>query len=218
VSVLSREQAARRERTLLAALLLSAWGPLATGLGVALSRSTTQVADFVRRTVELAALFISWWAFRRLEGGNRPDAAQRARLERMAGLAVAAALGCSGLVTLGLTLSRIQHFQPGGNVYPGLAVAGLGLVTNSWFWRRYALLDREQHSPVIAAQRGLYRAKALADLCVMLALAAVAVNPSPVVTRGIDLLGSFGVAVYLLRSCLGTARASVAREAGRWPV
>jgi hypothetical protein len=49
---------AGRERTLLVALLLSLWGPLATGLAVLLSQSTTQVADFVRRSVELVALAI----------------------------------------------------------------------------------------------------------------------------------------------------------------
>jgi hypothetical protein len=58
----------RRERTLLVALLLSAWAPFVTGWAVVLSQSTTQVADFVRRTVELVAIAVAWAVFRRLRG------------------------------------------------------------------------------------------------------------------------------------------------------
>ena len=64
---LSKEQSSSREKTLLTALLLSAPGPLFTGYAVLSSHSTTQLADFIRRGVELAALFISWWVFRQLQ-------------------------------------------------------------------------------------------------------------------------------------------------------
>ena len=46
---LSAKQVAARERTLLIALLLSMWAPLATGYAVLMSHSTTQLADFIRR-------------------------------------------------------------------------------------------------------------------------------------------------------------------------
>jgi divalent metal cation (Fe/Co/Zn/Cd) transporter len=196
----TQEQAARRERTLLAALLLSMWAPLATGIAVILSQSTTQIADFVRRTVELVALFVSWQVFRYLERRKTIDPERKAALERFATLSVAAALGCSGLVMLLLAYSRLFTFEPGGNVYPGLAIAGLGLVTNGWFWRRYTVLLREKYSPIIASQRRLYRAKSVVDLCVIVALGAVAVSPAHPLTRYLDLFGSITVALYLLWS------------------
>ncbi|NPV07661.1 MAG: cation transporter [Anaerolineae bacterium] len=203
-------QVCRRERTLLAAVLLSAWAPLATGVAVITSRSTTQLADFVRRTVELIALFISWRVFRYLARGRELDAHTRARVERVAGLSVAAALGCSAVVMSALALSRGLSYRPGGNVYPGLAIAGMGLVTNLWFWRRYVGLAREQYSSVIEAQCHLYRAKALVDLCVITALAAVALAPSHGATGYVDLLGSLAVAAYLLWSALRAARTAMA--------
>ncbi|MDQ7792844.1 MAG: cation transporter [bacterium] len=218
MNALSQEQAGRRERTLLAALLLSAWAPLATGLGVVLSRSTTQVADFVRRTVELAALFTAWWVFRRLERRGQCDPEKRATLERTANLAVAAALCCSGLVMIGLALSRVSGFQPGGNVYPGLIVGGLGLITNSWFWRRYSALAREQYSSIIDGQSRLYRAKTFADLCVVVALAAVAVDPSRVTTRYLDILGSVAIAAYLLWSGISAGLAHGQQRAAGQPL
>jgi Co/Zn/Cd efflux system component len=81
---LSKEQSSNRARTLLTALLLSAPGPLVTGIAVITSQSTTQMADFLRRSVELVAIFVSWWVFRQLHR-NALDEAHQARLERAAG-------------------------------------------------------------------------------------------------------------------------------------
>jgi divalent metal cation (Fe/Co/Zn/Cd) transporter len=196
----TKEQAARRERTLRAAVLLSMWAPLATGIAVALSQSTTQLADFVRRTVEFFALLLSWQVFRYLERRRRLDAGRKAALERLTAFSVSLALCCSGLIMFLLAYSRLSTFEPGGNVYPGLTIAGLGLLTNGWFWRRYAALLREQYSAIIAAQRRLYQAKSVVDLCVIVALAAVAVSPAHTLTRYLDLFGSMAVAGYLLWS------------------
>jgi len=190
---------ARRERTLLAALLLSAWAPFVTGWAVVLSQSTTQVADFVRRTAELAAIAVAWAVFRRLRR-RQPTHVTAARLERIAAWAVAAALGISGGVTLLLALRRVADFAPGGDVRLGLLVAVLGLLTNGWFWRRYAAFARERPGRLIEGQRTLYRAKVAVDACVIAALASVALAPGGPATRWIDLAGSFAVALYLLWS------------------
>ncbi len=195
---LSKKQAASREKTLLMALLLSAPGPLFTGFALISSHSTTQLADFIRRGVELVALFLSWWVFYQLQRNLKLSQTDRARLERTAGISVAGAMICSGVVMLIVATSRLSAYQPGGQVTLGLIIAALGLLTNGWFWRRYTALNREQYSSVIAAQQGLYRAKASVDLCVVIALAAVAIAPAHPATRYVDILGSVMVASYLL--------------------
>lgn len=218
---LSKEQAASREKTLLIALLLSAPGPLVTGLAAISSQSTTQLADFIRRSMELVASFLSWWVFRRLHQHTELSKAEQSRLEQIAGFSVAAAMICSGIVMLIVAISRLSVFEPGGKVIPGLVIAVLGLITNVWFWRRYTVLTREQYSSVIAAQQKLYRAKAIVDLCVVAALAAVAIAPTHPATPYVDILGSIAVAVYLLwnglrlaRSHLGDVRGLVHRLRG----
>ena len=218
---LSTEQAASREKTLLIALLLSAPGPLVTGLAAISSHSTTQLADFIRRSMELVASFLSWWVFRRLHRNTELSEAEQSRLEQIAGLSVAAAMICSGIVMLIVAMSRFSVYEPGGKVIPGLVIAVLGLITNGWFWRRYTVLTREQYSSVIAAQQKLYRAKAVVDLCVVSALAAVAIAPTHPVTPYVDILGSMAVAGYLLwnglrlaQSHLGDARGLVRRLRG----
>ncbi|MBW6455092.1 MAG: cation transporter [Trueperaceae bacterium] len=195
---------ARRERTLFVALLLSAWAPFVTGWAVVLSQSTTQVADFVRRTVELAAIAVAWAIFRRLRR-RRPGPSDAERLERLAAWAVAAALGVSGGVTLLLSVRRAADFAPGGDVRLGLLVAVLGLLTNGWFWRRYAGFARERPGRLMDGQRTLYRAKVAVDACVIAALASVALAPGRPATRWIDLAGSVAVALYLLWSAVRAA-------------
>jgi divalent metal cation (Fe/Co/Zn/Cd) transporter len=203
---LSPEQAASREKTLRIALLLSLWGPLATGIAMMMSQSTTQMADFVRRSVELIALFMSWFVFYSLLKAKEPVLARRLALEKIAGITVSIAMGCSGVIMLALALSRISDHQPGGNVYLGLAIAVAGLLVNTWFWRRYWTLNNEQHTSIIGAQCHLYRAKAIVDLCVITALVAVAIAPAHVMTLYIDLLGSVAVAIYLLWSGINAWR------------
>lgn len=209
MNTLTTQQATSREKTLLVAVLLSMWAPLATGIAVILSQSTTQLADFIRRSVELVALFVSWFVFRAILRKENISHSEKARMEQAASLLTAAALVCSGIVILSLALSRLADFEPGGNVYPGLAIAGLGLITNAWFWQRYTRLTAEQYNPIIAAQAYLYRAKAFVDLCVLAALATVAINPTQVVTGYVDLLGSGAVVVYLLWSGYATARTTM---------
>ncbi len=204
-TALSEKQAASREKTLRTSLLLSAPGPLFTGMAVISSQSTTQIADFIRRGVELIALFLSWWVFRRLQR-RAMSAAEQTRLERLTGYSVAGAMILSGGIMLALALSRLNSFEPGGSVTLGLTIAVLGLITNGWFWRRYAAHTREQYSAVIAAQQNLYRAKTLVDFCVVIALGAVAIAPAHPATRYVDILGSVTVAGYLLWSGLRMAR------------
>lgn len=188
------------------ALLLSAWAPIATGVAVLMSESTTQLADFLRRSVELVALGVSWGVFRHLRRRPQTGAARRARLERGATLSVAVALTVSGLVTLSLAVHRLGSFEPGGDVRLGLGIAALGLAVNGGFWRRYARLVRERPDGVIDAQRRLYRAKLVVDAGVIAALGTVWLAPGRPVTRWVDLGGSAIVALYLLWSARQAAR------------
>lgn len=211
MTALTREQTASREKVLLTALLLSTPGVLVTAYAAFSSQSTTQSADFIRRSIELVALFISWWVFRQLHQSKQIDESSQARLERTARLGVAGAMGSAGIVMLVIALARWSSFTPGGAVTMGLIIAFLGVLMNGWFWRRYTVLANEQYSSVIAAQQRLYRAKTLVDLCVVCALAAVVIAPFHPATPYVDLVGSIIVAGYLLWNGLRMAQANLDR-------
>lgn len=254
------------ERTLLASVVLSSPGPLVLGISLYFGRSSTQLADFIRRTAELVAIIVSWIVFRILHKASEPDTnsdpdaidfdsdaasskpniancesavttcesdisncepdvatcepdiincelnaaicepdiARKGKLERIANLFVGAAMCLSGVAMIFIAL-----FSSGtekGNVIPGLVIAVLGVITNSWFWFRYSRLNQEKPNAILAAQSRLYSAKSLVDTCVTIALVFVAAAPAASATRYVDLGGSIIVAAYLLINGITTVR------------
>lgn len=75
-----------------------------------------------------------------------------------------------------------------------------GFGTNTWFWRRYVRLNREQPDAIMETQGRLYRAKVAVDASVIIALSSVAVRPDHPFTPHVDVAGSINVALYLLWS------------------
>ncbi len=200
-----QKEASKGEKTLLSSLLLSAPGPLVTGYAVLNSYSATQLADFLRRTTELGVIFISWLVYRLVRRGD-VDVAGKDRLERSANLSVGGAMCFSGLAMLYVALHSFSRYSEKGNVIPGLIIAFLGLVTNTWFSFRYQAMNREKHDAILSVQAKLYRAKSFVDCCVVASLTAVAFAPMHPATRHIDAVGSIVVAFYLVWNGVTTIR------------
>lgn len=184
------------QKTLLASVILSSPGPIVVGLGLLVGRSSTQLADFIRRTAELAAIIVSWVIYELTNKDAAVDTQRKAHLERIANLCVGAAMCLSGAGMLLITF--LSNHSEKGNVIPGLVIATLGVTTNTWFWLRYRKLDRENPNAILAVQSKLYRAKSLVDACVMIALATVAIAPASMAATYMDIAGSIVVAVYLI--------------------
>lgn len=201
-----RKNKSKGEKTLFSSLLLSAPGPIVTGISVLLSLSTTQIADFLRRTTELVAIVVAWWVYRKLQRSDEINDAEQARLERLANLYTGGAMACSGVLLFIIAVLQMFSYQPSGNVIMGLVIAILGVLVNTWFWLRYRMLNREKYDAVIAVQQKLYRAKSCVDLCVVVALTAVAIAPAHPVTRYVDIIGSVIIACYLLWNGLSTMK------------
>lgn len=193
-----KKQDLLREKTMLISLLLSAPAPIVTGIPALTSHSPTQIADFLRRTAELVALFVSWWVYRKLQRNMVNDSTFRYRMERNANLTVAGAMLCSGLAMFVVGVTRLFVYKPSGNVVMGLVIAVLGVLTNSWFWWRYRKMTNENFDSVVAGQQRLYRAKTYVDMCVVTALTSVTFASEQLITKYIDVFGCLIVAAYLL--------------------
>ncbi|NLM11555.1 MAG: cation transporter [Clostridiaceae bacterium] len=186
------------ERTLLASVLLSSPGPIVIGIALLFGRSSTQLADFIRRTSELVAIIVSWIVFRTVHKSDEFDPLRKEKLEHTANLCVGLAMCLSGVAMIFIAL-----FSSGtekGNVIPGLVIALLGVITNSWFWMRYRKLNHEKPDAILSAQSSLYRAKSLVDACVVIALTVVTIAPGTQTALYVDLFGSIIVAAYLIMS------------------
>ena len=88
----------------------------------------------------------------------------------------------------------------------GLVNFSNGVTTNTWFWLRYRILNREKRDVILEAQSNLYRAKSLVDTCVLAALLTVALVPGTSAAEIVDTWGSVIVAGYLFVNGIITIR------------
>ena len=183
-------------RTLLWSVLMSSPGPLVVGLGLLAGRSSTQIADFIRRSSELLAIIVSFVVYRVTTKDGDVDEGKRAVLERRSNGFVGAMMCVGGSFMIALAL--MAEAADKGNVIPGLSIAILGVIANTIFWRRYTRLNRVEPNAILAVQARLYRAKSLVDTCVTLALLSVVTLPGSLFSYYFDLIGSLIVAAYLI--------------------
>ena len=183
-------------KTLLWSIIMSSPGPLVVGLGLIAGRSSTQIADFVRRSAELLAIIMSFVVYTMTQKDGVCDERRKRSMERRSNIFVGSMMCLAG--TLMAVLAFALNNEDKGNVIPGLAIAVLGVIANSIFWVKYTRLNRAEPNAILAVQARLYRAKSLVDMSVMVALTAVLINPTSAVSYWLDLIGSLIVAVYLV--------------------
>ena len=183
-------------RTLLMSVVMSSPGPLVVGLGLLSGRSSTQIADFVRRSAELLAIIMSFVIYKLTTKGDACDEIKKQKLEKASNIFVGAMMCVGGALMILLTLTSENEDK--GNVIPGLAIAVMGVIANSIFWRKYTLLNKAEPNAILMVQSRLYRAKTLVDSCVTVALLSVLIAPETAVSYWLDFIGSLIVAVYLI--------------------
>ena len=183
-------------RTLLWSVIRSSPGPLVVGLGLMAGRSSTQIADFVRRSSELLAIIMAFVTYKITTKDGQEDLLKKEKIERFSNLFVGAMMCLGGSIMLILAL--VAENDEKGNVIPGLTIAVLGVIANTIFWRKYTRLNKQEPNPILAVQARLYRAKSLVDSCVTIALLSVALAPGTQFSYYLDTIGSVIVAVYLI--------------------
>ena len=191
-----REKKKSGTGTLLWSVIMSAPGPLVVGLGLLAGRSSTQIADFARRSAELLAIIMSFAVYQATTQNGACDEERRQVLEKRANRFVGCMMCLAGAIMAVLALAVSNEDK--GNVIPGLSIAVMGVIANSIFWRRYAHLNRTEPNAIIAVQARLYRAKTLVDISVTTALLSVLIAPQNPISDWLDLVGSLIVAGYLI--------------------
>lgn len=195
-------------RTLLMSVLMSSPGPLVVGLGLRVGQSSTQIADFFRRSSELLGILMAYVVYRITTKDDFCSNSRRMQLERFSNLFVGAMMCLGGAIML--VLAFFSENTDKGNVLPGLTIALLGVVANTLFWRKYTRLNKAEPNSILAVQARLYRAKSLVDGCVTVALLAVAIAPQSPVSLWLDFIGSIIVSAYLIFCGIQTIRERMA--------
>lgn len=185
-------------KTLLWSVIMSSPGPLVVGLGLLSGRSSTQIADFVRRSAELLAIIMSFVIYKITTKDDICDEKRKQKLERGANIFVGAMMCVGGAFMILLALTNDNSDK--GNVVPGLAIAIMGVVANAIFWYKYTQLNKLELNAILMVQARLYRAKTMVDGCVTIALLSVVIAPVSPISNGLDFIGSLIVAGYLIWS------------------
>ena len=189
-------------KTLLWSIIMSSPGPLVVGLGLLAGRSSTQIADFVRRSAELLAIILSFVVYQAVANQGVTDEVKKKKMERISNIFVGSMMCLAGAIMAVLALTINSENK--GNVIPGLAIAVLGVIANSIFWIKYTRLNQSEPDAILAVQARLYRAKTLVDTSVTIALLSVLIAPQSAVSHWLDLIGSLIVAIYLIRCGIQT--------------
>ena len=207
---MSRENRKSGSRTLLLSVLMSAPGPLVVGLGLLAGRSSTQIADFVRRSAELLAIIMSFVVYWITTKEGSSNESRRVRLERRSNAFVGAMMCLGGGFMV--LLAFLSDTSDKGNVIPGLAIAIMGVIANTAFWIKYTRLNRKEPNAILQVQSRLYRAKSLVDGCVTVALLSLVIAPHSPVSAWLDFVGSLIVALYLIFCGVQTVLESINRS------
>ena len=189
-------------KTLLWSIIMSSPGPLTVGLSLLSGTSSTQIADFVRRSAELLAIITSYVIYTTVTQRDVYDEGKKRQLERDSNIFVGWMMFLAGAI-MALFAFTISH-EDKGNVIPGIIIALLGASANSVFWVKYTRLNRAQPNAIMAVQARLYRAKTLVDANVIIALVPVLIAPQSAVSYWFDLVGSIIVSVYMMWSSMQT--------------
>ena len=183
------------KKTLLMSVVMSAPGPLIMALGLLVGQSSTQIADFVRRSAELLGIIMAYIVYVITTKDGRCDIVKKEKWEKFSNIFVGAMMCIGGVLMLFLAFATSVTEK--GNVVPSLVIALLGVVANTIFWRKYTKLNKVEPNAIISVQARLYRAKSLVDSCVSIALLTVAILPDSMIAYYLDFGGTVVVAVYL---------------------
>ena len=135
------------KKTLLLSVIMSSPGPLVVGLGLLVGQSSTQLADFVRRSIELLAIILSFVVYCISTKDDNVDTIKKEKYEKGTNIFVSSAMMISGIIMLilAITSSNVEK----GNVIPGLIIALLGFIANSYFWFKYLKLAKETNNNIL---------------------------------------------------------------------
>ncbi len=191
-------------RTLLTSVLLSASGPIVLGAGLMVGHSSTQIADFARRTAELIALIVALVTFCMTENKPQLAKAQQEAIKKKGNVIVGIIMCVSGLLMLLILFVFGQKDK--GNVVPALIISLLGVLFNSIFFIRYTTLFKKTGNSILEVQGRLYGAKSLVDVCVSSSLAIILIFPLSNASVIFDRIGTFVVSVYMIFCGIRTIR------------
>ena len=189
----------KKENLVAIAVVTTFLSLIPTAYAAFISNSTTLFADLLRCLGEFFAILASWFVLRKM---SRNETSRfnygYGKLEQLAGVAVAAALFLTFLVSMisgirGLVIP--SHLE---NAEFGFAFAIASVIGNAFLWTSNYIADARAPSPIAESQWRLFRAKTCATLVVATSLGVALVFSDSAASVYVDPLGSVALSLFML--------------------
>lgn len=202
----SREVVARQAALMALADVLVTFGAMVA------ANSAVILADFCKTFLEFTAVFLSWWAIRRMaRGSGHGFDYGLGKMEHLTSLLVGVLMTACLLIITGNAVRNLLHpAHIGGiGVQISLAAQAVYAVINSVVARRSRRAARAENSPLLEAQARLHFTRAAANVFILLSLGlSVALAPYGW-ARYIDPAASLVIAGSILMAALGIFSTSI---------
>jgi cation diffusion facilitator family transporter len=206
----SVEQRLKKENLVLIAVLTTFLSLLPTAYAALISNSTTLLADLLRCLGEFSAIVASWVVLQKM---SRNDTSRfnygYGKLEQLAGIAVAAALFLTFLVSLTSGIRGVIVPTRLENAEFGFIFALLSVAGNAFLWVSNYIADARNPSPIAESQWRLFRAKTCATLVVVTSLGVALAFADSHASVYVDPLGSIALSLFMLWQSYKLVSASV---------
>lgn len=190
-----------KERSILTSFLLGVVVLIPDIIAVILANSVMLLSDLLKSGSETIATFLSWLAVRKVRQGKTFDYNYgQGKLENISSLAVAGAMLLSWMIVTYGAIERFRHPSKIGSIAFALFVTGGSALVNFRIWRNNLKLSQIEASPIIESQWRLYRAKTLANICVVTSLILSAMFRKYQWSAYIDPVGALLISGFLLQS------------------
>lgn len=197
-----------REKLVAIAVFTTFLSLIPTGYVALISNSTTLLADLLRCLGEFFSIVVAWVVMARMAQNDTVRFNYGyGKLEQLAGMAVAAALFLTFLISFFSGVRGLIFLHPIENAGPGLIFALLSVLGNITLWFSNYFSNQREPSPISESQWRLFRAKTCATLIVALSLA-LSLSGLPVAPY-FDPLGSISLSLFMLWQAYTLVSASV---------
>lgn len=201
-----------RERVARQAALMGFADTLVTFGAMVAAHSAVILADFCKTFLEFAAVFLSWWAIRRMARGPGGGFDYGlGKMENLASLVVGMLMAVCLLIIVGNAVCNFLHpaHVAGLGVRISLAAQAVYAVINAVVARRSRRAARAAHSPLLEAQARLHITRAAANVFILLSLGLSLALARYDWVRYIDPAASLVIAGSILLAALGIFSTSV---------
>ncbi|HBC88146.1 MAG TPA: cation transporter [Lentisphaeria bacterium] len=182
-----------------------------TSVAFIMANSSVLLADFLKTSIELLAIFLSWMAMRRINRGDKSFEYGLGKLENMLSIFVGFVMFVSFVIIMVNAIRNIFHpgHIAGIGVWISVGAQSLYLVINGSLYVKNKKLAKSSSSPLMDSQTRLFLTRFIGNLFILISLALSLLLKKYSWSVYIDPAASMIIAFSILSAILGIFSSSI---------